>query len=121
MEQASPYLGSEDLKIKWQKNKEYADRLIDEGGVSTDLFTAALGAENTRRFFHEVFFGADCYRPLDLGGISIFLSNEDADGKTNHEKIIENRALSAESLQQISQRATRIPIRTLRLANIPRE
>ena len=29
------------------------DRLIDEGGVSTDLFTEALGAENTRRFFYE--------------------------------------------------------------------
>ena len=93
MEQASPFLCSEDLKTKWQKNREYADRLIDEGGVSTDLFTAALGAENTRRFFHEVFFGADCYRPLDLGGISIFLSNEDADGKTNREKIIENQRI----------------------------
>ena len=93
MEQASPFLGSEDLKTKWQKNREYADRLIDEGGVSTDLFTAALGAENTRRFFHEVFFGADYYKPLDLGGISIFLSNEDADGKTNREKIIENQRI----------------------------
>ncbi len=93
MEQASPFLGSEDLKTKWQKNREYADRLIDEGGVSTDLFTAALGAENTRRFFHEVFFGADCYKPLDLEGISIFLSNEDADGKTNREKIIENQRI----------------------------
>ena len=67
MGQASALLGPDDLKIKWQKNKEYADRLIDEGGVSTDLFTAALGAENTRRFFHEVFFGADCYRPGDQG------------------------------------------------------
>ena len=51
MEQASPLLDADDLKTKWQKNKAYADRLIDEGGVSTDLFTAALGAENTRRFF----------------------------------------------------------------------
>lgn len=91
MEQASPLLGPDDLKIKWQKNKEYADRLIDEGGVSTDLFTAALGAENTRRFFREVFFGADCYRPLDLGGIDSFLGYADADGKTNREKIGENQ------------------------------
>ena len=63
MEQASPVLTGEELRQKWENNKAYADRLIDEGGVSTDLFTAALGAENTRRFFHEVFFGADCYRP----------------------------------------------------------
>ena len=87
MEQASPLLCADDLKTKWEKNREYADRLIDEGGVSTDLFTAALGAENTRRFFHELFFGADCYRPLDLEGIDMFLSHADAEGMTNHEKI----------------------------------
>lgn len=87
MEQASPLLDADDLKTKWQKNKAYADRLIDEGGVSTDLFTAALGAENTRRFFHELFFGADCYRPLDLEGIDRFLGHADAEGITNHEKI----------------------------------
>lgn len=63
MEQAAPALTGEELIEKWQKNKAYADRLIDEGGVSTDLFTEAIGAENTRRFFHEVFFGAGHYRP----------------------------------------------------------
>ena len=111
MEQASPLLGADDLKAKWQKNKEYADRLIDEGGVSTDLFTAALGAENTRRFFHEVFFGADCYRPLDpagtegsqdpagaegfpdLSGIDRFLDHADSEGMTNREKIAKNQQI----------------------------
>ena len=63
MEQAAEPLSEQDLTEKWQKNKAYADRLIDEGGVSTDLFTQALGAVNTRRFFHEVFFGAEHYRP----------------------------------------------------------
>ena len=63
MEQASPALSNEGRQQKWEKNKEYANRLIDAGGVSTELFTAELGAENTRRFFHEVFFGADCYKP----------------------------------------------------------
>ena len=63
MEQASPLLSGKEQADKWQKNKNYADRLIDEGGVSTDLFTRALGPENTRRFFHELFFGVDCYRP----------------------------------------------------------
>ena len=63
MEQAAPVLSGEDLALKWKKNREYADRLIDDGGVSTDLFTEALGAENTRRFFHEIFFGSEHYRP----------------------------------------------------------
>ena len=63
MEQAAPALTGEDLALKWKKNREYAARLIDDGGVSTDLFTEALGAENTRRFFHEIFFGSEHYRP----------------------------------------------------------
>ena len=91
MEQASPALIGDALAEKWRKNKEYADRLIDEGGVSTDLFTAALGAENTRRFFHEVFFGADCYRPLDLQGVERFLEFEDDESVSNREKIIANQ------------------------------
>lgn len=91
MEKSSPLLSAGDLKIKWQKNREYADRLIDEGGVSTDLFTAAIGAGNTRRFFHEVFFGAECYRPLDLEGIERFLDHADAEGITNREKITANQ------------------------------
>ena len=66
MEQAAPLLSSGDLVTKWKKDREYADRLIDEGGVSTDLFTEALGAENTRRFFHEIFFGSEHYRPEGL-------------------------------------------------------
>ena len=52
-----------DRKAKWRLNKAYADRLVDEGGVSTDLFTQALGPENTRRFFDEVFFAPACYKP----------------------------------------------------------
>ena len=65
MEQGAPALKEQARQLKWEKNKAYADRLIDEGGVSTVLFTAALGAENTRRFFHEVFFGAKWYRPQE--------------------------------------------------------
>lgn len=58
---ALPALPKEDRAKKWRLNKEYADRLIDEGGVSTNLFTEALGTENTRRFFDEVFFAPSCY------------------------------------------------------------
>lgn len=63
LEQATPKLSGEDVQKKWQLNYDYANRLVDEGGVSTDLFTQAIGAENTRRFFHEVFFGPACYLP----------------------------------------------------------
>lgn len=86
MEQAAPELTGADLLEKWKKNKAYADQLIDAGGVSTDLFTQALGTENTRRFFHEVFFGAKWYQP-QLQRINAFLNWRDADGVSNREKI----------------------------------
>ena len=61
MEKAAMPLTGADLVRKWELNKNYSDRLIDEGGVSTDLWVAAIGPENTRRFFDEVFFGPACY------------------------------------------------------------
>ena len=60
---SSPSLDVAGLESKWLLNKGYSDRLVDEGGVSTDLFTQAIGPEATRRFFDEVFFGPACYRP----------------------------------------------------------
>ena len=62
MEQAADPLAGDELAQKWQKNKGYSDGLVDQGGVSTDMWTAALGAENVRRFFDEVFFGPACYK-----------------------------------------------------------
>lgn len=61
MERATPLLSDVECAEKWKSMKGYSDRLVDEGGVSTDLFTQAIGAENTRRFFDEVFFGPACY------------------------------------------------------------
>lgn len=37
--------------------KNYSDRLIDEGGISTDFFKKAFGPDVTRKFFDQVFFG----------------------------------------------------------------
>ena len=98
MEQMTGNLTDDEMMEKWEKNKEYADRLIDEGGVSTDLFTEALGAENTRRFFHEVFFGAECYKPgapdrddKSAAQIDAFLVATDADGISNRQKIEQNQ------------------------------
>lgn len=93
MEKNQPYLNENELKKKWERNRAYADRLIDEGGVSTELFKKAFGAENTRRFFHQVFFGADWYKPLSvqLRQIDMFLEQKDTDGISNREKIFRNQ------------------------------
>lgn len=61
-ERRMPLLNDDARRAKWQATKAYSDGLIDEGGVSTDLFTAAIGAENTRRYFDEVFFAPQRYR-----------------------------------------------------------
>ena len=62
MEKASPVLEGEARKAKWNQNYEYARRLVDDGGVSTELFVKSLGADRTKRFFYSVFFAPDRYR-----------------------------------------------------------
>lgn len=37
--------------------QQYSDNLVDKGGVSTDMFKTAMGAEKTKDFFNNVFFG----------------------------------------------------------------
>ena len=63
MEKNSPLLSDEQRSEKWQKNKEYALGLVENGGVSTDLFVQVLGADETRNFFSKVFFAFDRYCP----------------------------------------------------------
>ena len=62
MEKASPFLDDSAYQAKWNCNYEYARRLVDDGGVSTNLFVESLGAERTKRFFYSVFFAPDRYR-----------------------------------------------------------
>lgn len=62
MEKASPLLDDSAYQAKWNCNYEYARRLVDDGGVSTNLFVESLGAERTKRFFYSVFFAPDRYR-----------------------------------------------------------
>ena len=38
--------------------KNYSNGLIENGGVSTDLFVKAMGEEKTRVFFDQVLFKA---------------------------------------------------------------
>ncbi len=59
---AMPLLSDEGREQKLDIIKKYSDRLIDEGGVSTDFFKKTFGEELTRRFFDRVFFGSEKYR-----------------------------------------------------------
>lgn len=49
-------------EIKLEITKTYTDRLIDEGGISTDFFKNFLGPDKTRDFFDKVFFGTARYK-----------------------------------------------------------
>ena len=63
MEQNTPVFADEEAyQKKWKQNKAYSDRLVDEGGISTDVFKSVLGAEKTKKFFSEVFFAPDLYK-----------------------------------------------------------
>ncbi len=61
MEKESEMLPYPERLKKWELNKDYADRLVDCGGVSTDVFKATLGAEKTHKFFDDIFFGTTVY------------------------------------------------------------
>ena len=47
---------------KINRVKDYSDKLIDNGGVSTDMIAGILGVDKTREFFDQVFFGTEKYR-----------------------------------------------------------
>ncbi len=61
MEKAAelPVLNEEEKAKKLALTQEYTDRLISEGGASTDVFKMILGEEKTRQFFGKVFFGTE--------------------------------------------------------------
>jgi len=52
-----PALDEAERSEKAARVKEYSDKLIDEGGVSTSFFKKSLGEDTTREFFDKVFFG----------------------------------------------------------------
>lgn len=53
----APQLTAEERAEKVAATKAYSDKLIDLGGLSTDVFKQALGVDVTRDFFDSVFFG----------------------------------------------------------------
>ena len=52
-----PVLSEEEQNEKLSITMEYTDGLIEKGGISTDVFKKALGDEETKKFFDQVFFG----------------------------------------------------------------
>lgn len=54
-----PVLDDEAQAAKAALQKTYSNGLIENGGISTDIFVKALGAEGTRAFFDSVLFKAD--------------------------------------------------------------
>ncbi len=91
MEQNTPLLSPEKRSGKWQKNYDYARALVEDGGVSTDLFVQSLGADETKRFFYSVFFAPFRYRPDTNDRLESFLDLKDENGQTNRRKITENQ------------------------------
>lgn len=95
MEKATPLLEGEHIKAKWEQNYNYARSLVEDGGVSTELFVQSLGADNTKKFFYSVFFAPDRYRNITYSTDKVlaFFDNKDSDGVTNLEKIKKNQKI----------------------------
>lgn len=43
--------------INMKITQDYTDGLVDNGGVSTNVFKAIMGIDATKEFFNQVFFG----------------------------------------------------------------
>ncbi len=93
MEQRSPLLPPGKRQGKWRKNFEYARALVEDGGVSTDLFVQSLGADETKRFFYAVFFAPYRYRPDSNDRLESFFDLKDENGQTNRGKIAEKQTI----------------------------
>ena len=58
-------LNAEEKAIKFDLVQGYADNLIDMGGIATNMFKMAMGADATREFFNSVFFGTYRNQPAE--------------------------------------------------------
>ncbi|EPR10358.1 Ferredoxin-dependent bilin reductase [Ruminiclostridium papyrosolvens] len=58
-EQQTDILTESEKKVKCQITRDYVNKLVDSGGVSTNVFKNSMGAESTKKFFNDVFFGTE--------------------------------------------------------------
>lgn len=98
MEKETPLLPEDQLQAKWDQNYRYARSLVEDGGVSTELFVKSLGADETKEFFYNIFFGPDLYRPDEsvingLDRVLQFFEYEDENGIANLDKIRERQKI----------------------------
>ncbi|OUM62470.1 carbohydrate-binding module family 18 protein [Piromyces sp. E2] len=64
LEQKTKFIDNVDTRVnKYNIVTEYVNSLVENGGVSTDMFKAALGVDQTREFFYTILFGNDCFKP----------------------------------------------------------
>lgn len=56
---SSSTLNENDEVLKREATKNYSDKLISQGGISTDMFKKYLGEEVTSDFFNTVFFNTE--------------------------------------------------------------
>lgn len=52
-----PLLSNDEKAKKKEITVAYTDGLIEQGGISTDVFKKQLGPEETKKFFDNIFFG----------------------------------------------------------------
>jgi len=52
-----PLLTEDEKAEKLTITVNYTDGLIEQGGISTDVFKKELGPEETKKFFDNIFFG----------------------------------------------------------------
>lgn len=93
MEKETPLLPPDKRQGKWEKNYGYARALVEDGGVSTDLFVRSLGADETKRFFYSVFFAPHRYRQNSNDRLVSFFDQKDEEGRTNLKKVKENQKI----------------------------
>ena len=55
-------LSAEEKAEKQAITQKYCDDLVEQGGVSTDVFKKQLGEEKTKDFFNKVMFGPELYK-----------------------------------------------------------
>ncbi|AEY67244.1 Ferredoxin-dependent bilin reductase [Clostridium sp. BNL1100] len=58
-EQETDILSESEKKVKLHITRDYVNELVDSGGVSTNVFKNSMGAEATKKFFNDVFFGTE--------------------------------------------------------------
>lgn len=54
-------LKPEQIAEKQKITQDYCDTLVEQGGVSTDVFKKSLGEDKTKEFFDKVMFGPQLY------------------------------------------------------------